>query len=107
MPPLMTTTTTLIEHNHCSHKDTKDNNSTRKTCPLSHLYAGEGGQVVGLVTLGDGTSKQEEKSSNVDPENYLSQLFFFIILLIPPMIFRPSLSRGKVAKGLTEEPSLC
>lgn len=53
------------------------------------LYAGEGGQVVGLVTLGDGTSKQEEKSSNVDP-----------------MIFRPSLSRGKVAKGLTEEPSL-
>ena len=45
---------------------------------MSHLYAGEGGQVVGLVTLGDGTSKQEEKSSNVDPENYLSQLFFFI-----------------------------
>ena len=32
--------------------------------------------MVGLVTLGDGTSKQEEKSSNVDPENYLSQLFF-------------------------------
>ena len=30
--------------------------------------------MVGLVTLGDGTSKQEEKSSNVDPENYLSLL---------------------------------
>ena len=82
MPPLMTTTTTLIEHNHCSHKDTKDNNSTRKTCPLSHLYAGEGGQVVGLVTLGDGTSKQEEKSSNVDPERYFSQLFFLILYLL-------------------------
>jgi len=52
------------------------------------LVPGEGGQEVGLVTLGEGTSKQEEKSSNVEP-----------------MILRPSLSRGSVAKGLTEEPS--
>jgi hypothetical protein len=52
------------------------------------LVAGEGGHEVGLVTLGDGTSKQEEKSSNVEP-----------------IILRPSLSRGSVAKGLTEEPS--
>ena len=32
--------------------------------------------MVGLVTLGDGTSKQEEKSSKVDPEKY-----FFSTLL--------------------------
>jgi len=31
------------------------------------LVPGEGGHEVGLVTLGDGTSKQEEKSSNVEP----------------------------------------
>lgn len=51
---------------------------------VEFLVPGEGGHDVGLVTLGDGTSKQEEKSSNVEP-----------------MIFRPSLSRGNVAKGLT------
>jgi len=54
------------------------------------LVPGEGGQEVGLVTLGDGTSKQEENSSNVEP-----------------IILRPSLSLGSVAKGLTEEPSFC
>ena len=36
------------------------------------LVPGEGGHEVGLVTLGDGTSKQEEKSSNVEPEKDLS-----------------------------------
>jgi len=51
-------------------------------------FPGDGGHEVGLVTRGDGTSKQEENSSNVEP-----------------MIFRPSLSLGRVAKGLTEEPS--
>ena len=42
-----------------------------------HLVPGEGGQEVGLVTLGEGTSKQEEKSSNVEPETDASHLLLF------------------------------
>ena len=45
------------------------------------LVPGEGGHEVGLVTLGDGTSKQEEKSSNVEPGMNYQPLCFVLILL--------------------------
>jgi len=51
------------------------------------LGEGEGGEEVGLVTRGEGSSKHEENNSNVDP-----------------IIFRPSLRRGRVAKGLGTAP---
>ena len=74
--------------------------TTRKTCPLSHLYAGEGGQEVGLVTLGDGTSKQEEKSSNVDPEKYFSQLYFLLLYLYSTYDLPTLPKPGQGCKGI-------
>ena len=52
-----------------------------------HLVPGEGGQEVGLVTLGDGTSKQEENSSNVEPETDKNQLLFFTSWLKYKLVF--------------------
>ena len=52
-----------------------------------HLVPGEGGQEVGLVTLGDGTSKQEENSSNVEPETDKNQLLFFTSWLEYKLVF--------------------
>ena len=51
------------------------------------LGFGDEGEEEGEVTLGEGSSKQEENSSKVEP-----------------IILRPSLNRGKVAKGLIVAP---